>query len=80
MILDVEQPGRHGNCRVSAGGLDRFTEFSFGLAGSPKDMDKKTKSEFLRLRGVYHTTGTNATKADRVKSIEQLLEDAKSDE
>ena len=45
-----------------------------------KDMDRKTKSEFLRLRGAYHAMGTKAAKADRVKSIEQMLEDAKSDE
>ena len=45
-----------------------------------KDMDWKTKSEFLKLRGQYHATGTKAAKADRVKSIEKMLEDAKSDE
>ena len=45
-----------------------------------KDMDRKTKSEFLRLRGAYHATVTRAAKVDRVKRIEQILEDAKSDE
>ena len=45
-----------------------------------KDMDRKIKSEFLRLRGVYHATGTKVAKADRVKSIKQMLEDPKSDE
>ena len=45
-----------------------------------KDMDWKTTSEFLKLGGQYHATGTKAAKADRVKSIEQMLEDAKSDE
>ena len=45
-----------------------------------KDMDWKTKSEFLQLRGVYHATGTKAAKVDRVKSIKQMLEDVKSDE
>ena len=43
-------------------------------------MDWKTTSEFLKLGGQYHATGTKAAKADRVKSIEQMLEDAKSDE
>ena len=45
-----------------------------------QDWDRKTKEEFLKLRGKYHATGTKATKADRVKSIEQMLKDAKSDE
>ena len=44
-----------------------------------KNMDRKSKSEFLKLRGQYHATGMKAAKADRVKSIEQMLEDAKSD-
>ena len=43
-------------------------------------MDWKIKSEFLRLRGAYHVTGTKAAKSDKVKITEQMLEDAKSDE
>ena len=45
-----------------------------------KEWDRKTKSEFLKVRGRYHATGTKATKSDRVKSIEHMLEDAKADE
>ena len=45
-----------------------------------QEWDRKTKSEFLKLRGKYHATGKKAEKADRVKSIKQILEDAKSDE
>ena len=45
-----------------------------------QECDRKTKSEFLKLRGKYHATGTKAAKADRVKSIEKMLGDAKSDE
>ena len=42
-------------------------------------MDRKTKSEFLKLRGKCYATGTKAAKVDRVKSIKQMLEDAKYD-
>ena len=45
-----------------------------------KGGERKTKSEFLILRGKYHATGTKAAKAERVKTIEQMLEDDKSDE
>ena len=45
-----------------------------------KDIDRKTKSEFLRLRGAYSATGTKAVQTDRVKYTEQMLEDAKTNE
>ena len=64
---------------TSRGGtFERGGEYKPGMKFR-KDMDWKTKSEFVRLRGVYHATGTKAAKADRVKSIEQMLEDEKSD-
>ena len=45
-----------------------------------KEWDRRTKSEFLKVRGRYHATGTKAAKSDRAKSIRQMLEDAEADE
>ena len=45
-----------------------------------KDVDRKIMSEFLKLRGQYHTTETKAAKADRMKSTEHMLRDEKSDD
>ena len=63
----------------SDGQFERGGEYKPGMEFR-KDMDQKTKSEFLRLRGAYHATGTKAAKANIVKSTKQMLEDAKSDE
>jgi hypothetical protein len=68
-----------GTVASSGGTFERGGEYKPGIKFR-KDMDRKTKSEFLRLRGAYHTTGTKEVKVDRVKSTEQLLEDATSDE
>ena len=57
--------------------FERGGEYKPGMKFK-KNMDRKTKSEFLRLRGVYHATGTKEAKADRVKSTKHMLEDAKS--
>jgi hypothetical protein len=41
-------------------------------------MDRKTRSELLRLRGTYHATGTKAAKADKIQGIKYMLEDAEA--
>jgi hypothetical protein len=61
----------------SGGKFERDGEYKPGMK-SRKDMLLKTKSEFLRIGGQYHATGTKASKADRVQSIEQMLEDPKA--
>ena len=78
----AKKAARKPNTRTatsSGGTFERGGEYKPGMKFR-NDMDWKTKSEYLRLRGAYYVTGTKVMKADRVKSIKQMLEDAKSDE
>ena len=62
----------------SGGKFGRGGEYKPGMKFR-KDIDRKTKTEFLEMRGQYPATGTKEAKADRVKSIEQMFEDSKSE-
>ena len=62
----------------SGGKFERGGEYKPGMKFR-KDMDWKTKSEFLRMRGQYHAMGTKAAKANRVQSIKYMLGDARAE-